>query len=278
MYTLRHVKSFLRMMNLPIEEDTLSKLIEYKQQNPLSTDLEKAIDFMKVQEPMKTNSHKASRILGIFRANFAQIHTRVNTHFPAPAENCTEEIFLQIFAKLTPEQQDMIQWQQYVPERVKAACRVPLTDIDLSREDYAVVRIAGTTPNANGIRSKARVDHPCFVPIDFTKKVIERAAKAKRNCPFPTHEAEWKKITKIAKNEYQVRLVSNYLRKRYEDIAADSRIHPTIAAFLMGDKTKLDKVGIHLDLIYGRRLRFNDKLAAEVTKSNLTTSLTIKTD
>ncbi len=219
-------------------------------------------------EPLKSHALWASYILGIFRANFAQLQLRVNTHFPLTEENCTEGIFLEIYKHLDQETKGMIQWGQCVPERAKAAYRISSQDIDLTRQDYAIVWI-------HAQRSKMRVKHPCFVPIDFAKQVISNAQAAKRTCPFPNHEPRWKTVTKFAKDEFKVRLVSNYLRKRFVDIASKTTIPPSYAAFIMGDKTRIQQTGIHLDLIYGTGLRFIDELTEQISKSKLTEALTI---
>ncbi|MHB1909071.1 MAG: hypothetical protein ACYCQJ_09425 [Nitrososphaerales archaeon] len=83
-------------------------------------------------------------------------------------------------------------------------------------------------------------------------------------------------MSDFAKEEFHVRLVSNYLRKRYEDIAHDTTIPKSIAAFLMGDKTKIAQEGIHLDLFYGRNLRFNEKLIEYFHNSGLAEALNIE--
>jgi hypothetical protein len=200
------------------------------------------------------HSNQAARIQGIFRANFAPLNLRINTHFAPAEENCTKGIFTAIYQQLNQEQQDMIQWGLYVPERAKAAYRVPFPDIDLTRNDYAIVAIAGSRPNANGIRSKMRVDHPCLVPIDFAKRVIANAKAAGSNCPFPSHEWLWAQVSKFARDEFKVKLRSNYTRKLFESAAQHSKLLPSIAAFIMGDKTKLAATG-HLPLIYNPELR-----------------------
>ncbi|MDG6923376.1 MAG: hypothetical protein JRN67_08810, partial [Nitrososphaerota archaeon] len=94
--------------------------------------------------------------------------------------------------------------------------------------------------------------------------------------PFPNHESLWKKLTAFAKQEYKVRLVSNYLRKRYVDIAESTTMPKAQAAFLMGDKTKIAQEGIHLDLIYGRGLRFVEELIKNYTDSGLDRALCIE--
>jgi len=253
-YSVKHaawsLARWMRFSSLQITEHTLSDLLEYKRNHPTSVDIERSVKTFALQPNLIVNSNAASCILGIFRANFAPLNVRINTHFTPPQENCTRGIFLEIFHRLTQEQQDMIQWALYFPERAKACYRIPFDDIDLSRTDYAILKCAGRIPNSNGIRNKMRVDHPGLVPIDFAQGVINNSKAAGNNCPFPTHEWLWSQISEFALREYKVRLVSNYTRKLFEWAAEESTIKPSQAAFLMGDKTKLERESVHLPLIY----------------------------
>jgi len=171
---------------------------------------------------------------------------------------------------------NMVQWALYAPERAGCTYKTPLTDIDTTRPDYAIMQIAGETPNANGIRSKMRVSHPTLIPQPFAGRVINAAKAAQRNCPFPNYASQWKQITKFALAEYKVRLVTNYTRKYFEDAAEDSKLTPSIAAFLMGDKTKLAQTG-HMGLVYNPKLRPAeiDRLIDEYKKSGITEALTL---
>ncbi|MDG6906810.1 MAG: hypothetical protein JRN20_13600 [Nitrososphaerota archaeon] len=260
---------FATFADLPTTTTAYSDLVKFKRNNPHSADIEQTLNIFADTQPIKSHHTLASYILGLFRANFAPLQLRVNTHFAPAEENCTEGIFQAIYQAQDQETKDMIQWGQYVPERAIAAYRVPFTDIDLTRKDYAIVWIQAQ-------RSKTRTKHPCFVPIDFAKGVIQQANKSGRNCPFPNHQSLWKKLTAFAKQEYKVRLVSNYLRKRYVDIAESTTMPKAQAAFIMGDKTKIALEGIHLDLIYGRGLRFVEELIKNYTDSGLDRALCIE--
>ncbi|MDG6997187.1 MAG: hypothetical protein JRN52_14810 [Nitrososphaerota archaeon] len=249
---IRGVRRFLTYTGLPLDNKSLSRLVEYKKRNPQSSDIEQALRAFSLVEPIRHSHNMATRILGIFRANFAPLNLRVYNHFGAAEENCTEGIFVEIWNHLDQESKDMIQWNCYVPERTRAAYRVTFEDIDLSRSDYAIVTIQQD-------RSKSRVKHPCFVPIKFARHVVESAKASGRSSPFPNHESLWKKITTFAKEAYKVRLVSNRCRKFFEDTAYETPLSPAIACFMMGDKTKLNATG-HLPLFYATKLRFVEEM------------------
>jgi len=157
----------------------------------------------------------------------------------------------------------MIQWGLYVPQRAKAAYRIPWERIDESRSDYA---IAWIEPEV-GI-NKSRVRHPAFIPTPFYRRIKANAIASGRPCPFPNHESLWRTITAFAKREYNVRLVSNYTRKFFEDKAEDSKLAPSVSAFLMGDKTKLAQTG-HMPLFYNNKLKFVERMAQEYKQSGL---------
>lgn len=241
----------------------IKDLVDYKRGNPQSTDTEQAVRAFSLEQPIKHHHSLASSILGIFRHNFAPLNIRVHNHFPPAEENCTEGIFREIFSKLTEEQKDMIQWGLYVPQRAKAAYRIPFDRIEETRSDYAIAWIEAEV----GI-NKSRVRHPAFIPIDFHRRIKQNALAAGRTNPFPNHETQWAKVSAFAKQEYKVRLVSNYLRKFFEDKAEDARLAPSVAAFLMGDKTKLAQTG-HLPLFYNNKLKFVEKLIEAYKESGL---------
>jgi hypothetical protein len=254
---------FIRYTGLEFNGHAIKDLVGYKRRNPQSTDVEQAIRAYSLEEPIKVHHALASYILGIFRANFAPLNIRVNNHFAPTEENCTEGIFREIFAHLTEEQRDMIQWGLYVPQRAKAAYRIPFDRIEETRSDYA---IAWIEPEV-GI-NKSRVRHPALIPIYFYERIKRNALAANRTSPFPNHETLWSKITTFAKQEYKVRLVSNYLRKFFEDKAKDSQLAPSVSAFLMGDKTKLAQTG-HLPLFYNNKLKFIEKIVQAYKESGL---------
>ena len=261
--TICAARQFIQYTGLEFNGHAIKDLVEYKRNNPQSTDIEQALRAFSLEPPIKQHTGLASLILGIFRNNFTPLNLHVNNHFPPVEENCTEGIFREIYSHLTQEQQDLIQWGLYVPQRAKATYRIKFDSFDTTRTDYAVTWIEPTV----GI-NKSRVKHPAFVPIEFYKRIRNNAQTAGRDEPFINHQSLWRAITKFAKDEYKIRLVSNYTRKFFEDKAEDSKLAPSIAAFLMGDKTKLARTG-HLPLFYNNKLKFVEKMVEEYKQSGL---------
>ena len=145
-----------------------------------------------------------------------------------------------------------------------ATYKIPFSDFTKS-EKYAV---AWVQPHHKDYSNKSKVRHPAILPIDFYNKIEASAKAARRTCPFPNYRSEWKKITKFAKDEYDVRLVANHTRKVFEKLAGRAQLNPAAAAFLMGDKTKLNQTG-HLPLIYNPDLRELDEIIQLCEKANL---------
>jgi len=267
-YTHASVKQFLRYSGIEISNHAVSDLVDYKRANPLSKDIELALADYSNEKPIKYHRGSANRILGIFRANFARLDCRISNHFTPSAENCSVGTFRVIFLHLTPLQQDLVQWGLYVPERARTAYQVPYSDIDLSRSDFAIVQLHGTTPSQMNLRTKARVDHPAFPPIDFARSCVAKAQAAGYPCMFPNHSSEWKKITTFALQEYGVQLNARYLRKLFEDTAEETSIPISVAAFIMGDKGKLARAG-HLPEHYNLKIRFMEAMIAKYKDSGL---------
>lgn len=268
---MKAVKDFLHYTGIATSNHAVSDLIAYKRDNPQSHDIEQALRAYSIEPPVKKRATSASRILGIFRTNYARLDLRVNTHFEPAIENCKFPIFLEIYEGLTEEQKDMVQWGTYYPERATATYKIPFSDFTKS-EKYA---IAWVQPHHKDYSNKSKVRHPAILPFAFFEKVEARAKAAGRTCPFPNYRAEWKKITKFAKDEYKVRLVANHTRKVFEKLAGRARLNPAAAAFLMGDKTKLNQTG-HLPLIYNPDLRELDEIIQLCERSNLFQYLDLK--
>jgi hypothetical protein len=267
-YTHAAIKQFLAYSGIEVSNHAISDLVDYKRNNPLSKDIELALTDYGNEPPLKYHRCTANRILGVFRANFAKLDARISNHFTPPAENCSIGTFREIFTHLTPYQQDIIQWGAYVPERARTAYEVPYSDIDLSRSDFAIVQLHGTSPSAMNLRTKARVDHPSFMPIDFAKRCVAMAQAAGYRCMFPNHSSEWKKITRFALEEYGVHLNARYPRKFFEDTAEETSIPVSVAAFIMGDKGKLARSG-HLPEHYNLKIRFMEAMISKFKESGL---------
>lgn len=253
-HTLTAARTFLEYIGFQITNHAINDLVQHKKHNPQDTQIETALRAFANEDNntmhLRSQRRKGENILGIFRANFARLDLRIDNHFDSPDETCTEGIFQEIYKHLTPYQQAMIQWQQYAPERANAIYKVALPNIDLSRHDYALIHIEKRN-------SKVRYKHIELIPIDFAKPIVERATASRRKTPFPDHASQWKKITAFAKREYNVKLTSQYLRKRFHGIAERTAMTENLWISLIGERPKKG----HLPDVYSPK--FIDDLAQE---------------
>lgn len=106
-------RSFAKYSNLPITSSTIAILSNGNYRTQTLATFEQVLQRFSVEPPLQYHASQASWILGIFKANFAPLQLRVNTHFPPADENCSEGTFIKIFNEQDGETQDMIQWGQY---------------------------------------------------------------------------------------------------------------------------------------------------------------------
>ena len=250
-YAHSAVRQFLTYAGIRISDHAILDLVNYKRNNPLSSDIERCLQDYSAEQPIKTHSGWANCILGIFKANFARLNVSINNHFEPNEDDCSTETFLRVWEAMDEETQDLIQWGVYYPERATACWRIRFSEFQLVG-NYAV---AWTATFSDSYRNKSKVKHPAIIPLGFYKKVKARAEAAGRDQPFPNHNSRFKNvITPFARREYNEKLVGNRGRKFFEEMADKTHVSPAISAFLMGDKTKMNQSG-HLALIYNTALR-----------------------
>jgi hypothetical protein len=250
-YTHSGVKQFLRYAGIELSKHAILDLVNYKRNNPLSTDIERCVQDYAAEPPVKASAGRANCIIGIFKANFARLSVSVNNHFDPEEEDCSTETFLNVWEFLDEEVQDLIQWGVYYPERSSACWKIRFSEFQITG-DYAV---AWVKAHSDDYQNKTKVKHPAIIPLAFFTKVKGRAEVAGREQPFPNFKSIFKwKVTAFTRQEFKEKFVSNRGRKFFEEMADKAHISPAIAAFLMGDRTKMNQSG-HLALIYNTALR-----------------------
>ena len=250
-YAHSGVKQFLRYAGIELSNHAILDLVNYKRNNPLSTDIERCVQDYAAEPPIKASAGRATCILGIFKANFAKLNVSINNHFEPYEEDCSTETFIRVWEAMDEETQDLLQWGVYYPERSSACWRITFSEFQVVG-NYAV---AWTAAFSEYYRNKTKVKHPAIIPLQFYNRVKTRAEAAGRNQPFPNHKSRFKNtIAFFARKEFREKLVSNRGRKYFEEMADRAHVSPAISAFLMGDKTKMNQSG-HLALIYNTALR-----------------------
>ena len=112
-HTLEYVHSgtrqFLTYAGIKFSDHAILDLVNYKRNNPLSTDIERCFQDYSAEQPIKSHSGYANCILGIFTANFARLNVSINNHFEPNEEDCSTETFLRVWEAMDEETQDLIQ-------------------------------------------------------------------------------------------------------------------------------------------------------------------------
>lgn len=80
-HTVTACRQIIDYTGLKFNGHAIKDLVEYKRNNPQSTDIEQANRVFSLEPPIKNHHNNATRILGIFRANFAPLNLRINNHF-----------------------------------------------------------------------------------------------------------------------------------------------------------------------------------------------------
>ncbi len=170
---------------------------------------------------------------------------------------------------------NLIDLQAYAGQRVKALCKLPLSQIDITyNELYAVLHIKAH-------QNKSRRNHECIVPKPLILRILERCKKLNLDCPFPNYEQLWKDITKFAYEFYGIRFTSHYLRKRFSTIASDTPMDVNQWDYLMGSRKAkghdadtynlddLDKLIKSYHTYLAHELSFEKETVNTVTLSNI---------
>lgn len=77
----------LKSMGIPITDHSIADLVKRKEENPRDMSIEKALTVLKSMPTVRTNTVHASRMVGLFKANFVplSIHIWVKS---GPNESC----------------------------------------------------------------------------------------------------------------------------------------------------------------------------------------------
>lgn len=163
----------------------------------------------------KSNTHHASRVIGMFKANFAPLSVHIWVKSGRPSKPVKESILraLRQDPDLNEVEHNAIDLMTYAGERVQALARTPLEDVSfIEGSEVAIITI---TPD----RSKTATGHPCAIPSELAERLLEQAKALGWATLYRNYEWMWKRITKIAKDKYGEHITSHFFRKRYESIA-----------------------------------------------------------
>ena len=230
-------RAFLEYLELPIEHDSVTKLIEHTRSEHRKDDFqldEKLLAFS-MNPATKGRYNKAATIKGIFKANYCPL----NVSLPAPTKpertrQISHGILEAIYDNLPRDElRAIIDLQAFAGERVACLCALtPISSWEDYDDRYTLIRIKARN-------TKARYDHISIIPKPLADSLRAYAKRLERSCPFPNYETLWREIRELTLERFGIRLTSHYLRKRFASIAAKTRMSVNSWDYLMGDKPSL---------------------------------------
>jgi hypothetical protein len=241
--TLLAAWRFLTLLGKPITTTAFSELVIFKRENPKDTSLERKLKLWKAEGQLK--QEHIARILGTFRTNFAQLEMHIHITSEAKTIPISESILraIRLDTELTADEQNAIDLMAYGAERVQALSKLPLENVHLVENSTAALL---DTPTS---LSKTGLNHPSVIPKELAERLLEKATRLGYQCLVPNYHTIWQRVTRLAKEKYNVRLTSHYFRKRFETLAERipaNEMNPNHWINLMGSKPTLG----HMPSIY----------------------------
>jgi len=224
----RHFLSFLRIQP---SNHALTGLIATKKANMSDFTLDDKLEEFANLEPIIAHRQYGTYILGIFKANRARLQATSDCHFDALTKPISEGILNSIFHEIDEKQQDIINYQAFSGQRINCLSTIPLNQIDLSRQNYAVIHVFK-------YQNKSRQEHDTLVPFALMQRIVKRAKDNNLDSPYPDYKEIWTQITTLAAVKYNVRFTSHYLRHRFHSIASDTPMDVNQWDYLMGSKKR----------------------------------------
>ncbi|MBI2183676.1 MAG: hypothetical protein HYU39_01825 [Thaumarchaeota archaeon] len=223
------VRQFLEHLQTPITNHAVTDLVKQKLANPQNFTLDDKIEEYSNLEPLKAHRNRANNLIGIFKANRCNIVAKSDSHLASPQTKfISDGIIKAIYKDLPAEHQLLMSMQAHSGQRIAAISKLTFDKWDMTTSDkYALLNIPQ-------IANKSRIAHPTIIPKPLAQEIIKHATQAQRRSAFPNSESLWRDITKLAAEKYGVRLISHYLRKRFQTIASDTQMNPNEWCLLMG--------------------------------------------
>ena len=213
--TLRSVRLFLQFLNVPTTEHGLSDLITHKRNNPQDLSLDDKLEEFANKQPIKDHRSTGTYILGIFKGNRAESKAKSDCNFRSETEPISDGILKAIYNDMDEDSKLLMDYQSFAGERIGCLARAGIQRFKRFDSKYTTLFIERTA-------NKNRIQHHSIIPDSIAQRVLERAKSNPKGIPFPDYARMWKKITIYAREKYDVKLNSSYLRKRFETIAEET--------------------------------------------------------
>ncbi len=162
-------RRFLKLLGKPITTTAFQELVDFKRNNPKDTSFERQLKLWKAEKSL--NQENISRILGIFRRNFAplEMHIHVSSdHKTIPISEPTPRA-IRLDDSLTADEQDAIDLMAYGAERRTALNRLPLTAVHLIENSNVAVLDIPAQLAKNGL------NHPSIILKELAERLLDKA-------------------------------------------------------------------------------------------------------
>ena len=248
--------AMLKSMEVPITDHSIADLVRQKEENPRDMRIEKALTVLKSTPTVRTNTVHASRMVGLFKANFVPLSIHIWVKSGRPTKPIQESVLRAIRqdSELQQIHYDLLDLMAYSGERIQALAMTPPQDISfVEGTETAIINISPA-------RSKTATGHPTAITRELAERLLQRTQEFGYPVILPNYNSLFRTITKLSEQEYGIHLTSHYLRKRFETICETipaSEMNPNHWLILMGAKPSYG----HRPDIYS--LRSDEQLAKE---------------
>jgi hypothetical protein len=251
--TYRAWRKFLERIKKPITTTAVSECIRTKKENQRNTDFEEELTLWKTElNNTQDVEHDVARILGTFRWNFARLDMTIHIkHTGNKTQPISEPILLAIHNALNQKDKDALELMAFGAERIGALGAVPLESVHLVEgTEVALLDVPAD-------KTKLGERHPSAIPKQLAERLIERALAQGNTSLMRDIKDRFRRITKLAKDQYKVKLTSHYLRKRFEtkcERIPSDKVNPNHWVILMGSKPTLGHMPDIYSLLSDREL------------------------
>jgi len=128
---LRAAYALLKSMGIPITDHSIADLVKRKEKNPRDMSIEKALMVLKSTPSVRTTTVHASRMVGLFKANFVPLNLHIWVKSGRPTKPIQESVLRAIRQdpKLQQMHYDLLDLMAYSGERIQALAKTPPRDI-----------------------------------------------------------------------------------------------------------------------------------------------------
>ena len=248
--------AMLKSMGIPITNHAMADLVRRKEENPRDISIEKALTILKSTPTVNTNTNHASRMVGLFKANFVPLSVHIWVKSGRPTKPIQETVLRAIRQdqELKQIHYDLLDLLAYSGERIQALAMTPPNDISfMEGTNTAIVQVSPA-------RSKTATGHPTVITREIAERLLQRVQEYDYPVVLPKYNSLFRTITKLSMRKYGIHLTSHYLRKRFETICETlpaNEMNPNHWLILMGAKPSYG----HRPDIYS--LRSDEQLAKE---------------